>query len=257
MTDKSFVKVRVIEPAHPDVNGSGAGPLTLAVETSGRLGSVALGLGSTVVAEAEFSAPMRHSSELFDAIGALVKRFNFEARQIRQVFISIGPGSFTGLRIAVTAAKMMHLATAVRVVAVDTLDVIAANASEFISKTDALQINRIAVVLDAKRGQFFIAIYKNKDGRLLKHLGDRLMTAEDFISGFADRDDPVWLLGEGLVYYKKRFESEGINFFDEDLWYPGAEKVYKLGWALAEKGMFADAITLVPRYLREPDVTLK
>lgn len=202
------IKVRVVGSpgsATDEVDGQS---LILALETSGRFGSVALGCGSKLLSVAEFSAPLRHGSELFGAIEALLSHPGAEAQRIKQVFISIGPGSFTGLRIAVTAAKMMHLALGIEIIAVDTLDVIAANASEFISKTGGLQINRVAVVLDAKRGQFFVAVYKNSNGRVLKEVGDCLMTAEDFIGSFTDRDDPVWLLGEGLVYYKKKFESD-------------------------------------------------
>jgi len=252
------IEVRVVGSLLPAADEVCGQPLILALETSGRLGSVALGRGSSVMAEAEFSAPMRHSSEVFCAIEALLRCSNLEAQRIKQVFISIGPGSFTGLRIAATAAKMMHLAQGAGIIAVNTLDVIAANASEFITKNDGLQINRVAVILDAKRGQFFVATYKNNNGRLLRELDDRLVTAEDFVESLAGGSNkPLWLLGEGLVYYKEKFKSEGINFFDEDLWYPNAGKVYKLGWLLAEKDMFVDAATFVPRYLRRPDVRPK
>ena len=108
--------------------------LVLAVETSSRIGSVAIALGEKILAETTFSAPIRHSAEIFPAISDLLNRFSRKPDQIDQVYISVGPGSFTGLRIAVTLAKTMHLANATKIVAVDTLDVIAANANDYIKE---------------------------------------------------------------------------------------------------------------------------
>jgi tRNA A37 threonylcarbamoyladenosine modification protein TsaB len=62
---------------------------------------------------------MQHSSELFPAVGDLLQDHGCVPTDIDQVHLAIGPGSFTGLRIAVAMAKAMHLATAVRIVTVD------------------------------------------------------------------------------------------------------------------------------------------
>ena len=108
-------------------------PLILAVETSGRLGSVALAQGDKLLSETSFSGPMRHSAEIFPAITDLLSKFDKKPDQIEQVYISAGPGSFTGLRIAVTFAKTLALANGAKIVAVDTLDVIAANVTPNLS----------------------------------------------------------------------------------------------------------------------------
>lgn len=252
-------------------------PLILAVETSGRTGSVAIAIGEQMLAEAAFSEPMRHASELFPAVNSLLERFDLRAKEIRQVYASIGPGSFTGLRIAVTLAKMMHLTNAAKVVAVDTLDVIAANATDCVKQKNTA-VDRIATVLDAKRSQFFIAAYErlsnsktasnrqqkmNNEQEDISHgiwkkiAPDSLMTASQFIETFADTDRPIWLLGEGLVYYKYKFKTPGIRFLDKKYWYPRASNVHLLGWEKALNRQFADALTLQPTYLRRPDVTLK
>ena len=78
------------------------------------------------------------------------------------------------------------------------------------------------------------------------------MTASDFLEQFAASDQPVWLLGAGLVYYKDKFETDGICFLDEKYWRPRAEKVHLLGWQRALAGQFADPLTLTPTYLRCP-----
>jgi tRNA threonylcarbamoyladenosine biosynthesis protein TsaB len=248
-------------------------PLILALETSGRAGSVAIALGKKMLGETCFSGPMRHSAEIFPAIQQLLERFSRKPKEIEHIYISIGPGSFTGLRIAAALAKSMHLANGVshpqadetKIIAVDTLDVLAANATDYIKNEKAEGLNKIAAILDAKRSQFFIAAYQNEQGGWKKIMPDCLMTAEQFLENFADNSKsrkgwlapPVWLLGEGLVFYKDKFKADGIRFLDEKYWYPRAENVYKLGWQKALAGQFADPLTLQPTYLRKPDVKEK
>src|SRR4030042_2453735 len=213
-------------------------PLILAIETSGRTGSVARALGEQLLSETHFTGAMRHSAEIFPAVQELLERFNRKPKEIEHIDISIGPGSFTGLRIATAMAKAMNLANAVKIIAVDTLDVIAANASDYIKEKKVRDLNKIATILDAKRGQFFIAAYENKEGRWEKTMADCLMTVEEFIETYSCKSRPGWLLGEGVVYYKDKFEGEGIRFLDERYWNPRAEKVHNLGWEKALAGQF-------------------
>jgi tRNA threonylcarbamoyladenosine biosynthesis protein TsaB len=225
-------------------------PLVLAVETSGRLGSVALSLGDKLLSESRFSGPMRHSAEIFPAIISLLSRYDKKPDQIEHIYISAGPGSFTGLRIAVTFAKTLALANNSKIVAVDTLDAIAAN----VNPQDKSEL--LGVILDAKRGQFFIAVYeKTKDSIWKKILPDSLMTAEEFLARFSDR--PIMLIGEGLVFYKDKFTHKNIRVLDEKFWNPSAANIHKLGWQIALQNQFADPLTLTPNYIRGPDVTVK
>jgi tRNA threonylcarbamoyladenosine biosynthesis protein TsaB len=248
-------------------------PLILAVETSSRIGSVAMALGGKVLTESQFSNPLRHSAEIFPAIRSLLDRFARKPAEVEHVYMSGGPGSFTGLRIAATLAKMMHLANGARIVAVDTLDVIAANVVNLADQSSvenhelpSANCDRIASVLDAKRGQFFIAVYQRKvhdqpegtrGGIWTKVLPDSLMTIPQFLTRFARRAEPLWLLGDGLVYYKDKFEADGIRFFDQRLWSPRARNVHLLGWQRACQDQFAEPLTLTPTYLRKPDVIIK
>jgi tRNA threonylcarbamoyladenosine biosynthesis protein TsaB len=237
-------------------------PLILAVETSGRIGSAAIALGEQMLSEAYFSGPMRHSAEIFPAVHSLLERFSRKPEEIEHIYISVGPGSFTGLRIAVALAKAMHLANTAKIIAVDTLDVIAANATDYIPVAElkeekAKGLAKIATILDAKRGQFFIAAYQNEQGRWKKSTPDCLMTARQFLENFAGNSQTIWLLGEGLVYHKDKFKADGIRFLDERYWSPRAEKVHLLGWQKALAGQFADPLTLQPTYLRRPDIKEK
>jgi len=242
-------------------DGMTEAPLILAVETSGRTGSVALAMGKKMLAETAFCGLMRHSAEVFPSIYGLLQCLNKKADEIGHVYISIGPGSFTGLRIAVALAKTMHLANSARIVAVNTMDVIAANAADYADE-GGVNIDRIATILDAKRSQFFTAIYQrtsdeSNNAQFEKILPDCLMTAAQFIDRFADQANPIWLLGEGLSHHKDAFNAESIHLLPENYWSPRAAKVHLLGWQRAQAGKFADALTLQPTYLRRPEAEEK
>jgi len=263
-----------MQTIHTKSSYPGSKPLILAVETSGRLGSVALAVGSKILGKTAFSTPVRHSAEIFPAITSLLKGFGLKPHQIEHIYISVGPGSFTGLRIAATIAKIMNLANGTKIVTVDTLDVIAANAEDFIiNNGGGRNIEKIATILDAKRGQFFIAVYSRpsqtkipsantehrdcEDRSWQKICPDSLMTPAQLLERFANENHPVWLLGEGLVYYKDKFKSDSVRFFEEKYWHPTAEKVHLLGFQKALAGQFAEPLTLQPAYLRCPEIGTK
>jgi len=242
--------------------------LVLAVETSSRIGSVAIAFGKKIIAETNFSAPIKHSAEIFPSIGDILDRFNRNPDNIEQIHISAGPGSFTGLRIAVTLAKTMHLANAAKIIAVDTLDVLAANANNYLKekKTITDSPERIATILDAKRGQFFIAVYRRNtsstkttesNGTWNKIFPDSLMTAPQFIDQFTRDEKPIWLLGDGLLHYKDIFKADTVRFMDEKYWSPRASNVFLLGYEKALAGKFEDPLTLTPNYLLRPDIKIK
>jgi tRNA threonylcarbamoyl adenosine modification protein YeaZ len=269
------------ERAVPDTEKA----VILAVETSSRVGSAALARGPRLLEESRLSGPMQHSSELFPAISSLLKSHGYTPTDIDQVHLAIGPGSFTGLRIAVTLAKAMHLAHAVRIVTVDSLDVVAANLAEAGRQRGEAQDGelaipaRIAAVFDAKRGQFYASVYQlmaarhevshenvepgpgyripaPHNGLWQKIAPDNLMTAREIVESFA-QSDRIGLLGDGLLYHRDEFDAERTVLLPERYWSPRASNVHRLGYQKALAGRFADPLALTPFYLRGPEVTLR
>jgi tRNA threonylcarbamoyladenosine biosynthesis protein TsaB len=244
--------------------------LILAIETSSRMGSVAIGDRNGLMAESMFSGAMRHSAEIIPTLQRLLEQAQAGPEDLRQVCLSIGPGSFTGLRIAVTMAKALHLANQVRIVSVDTLDVIASNVP---LTCDAAQV--VAPILDAKRDQFFVAVYERQGrsqaglpvqgrpdqvttpGGWVKVQADSILTSAQFVERFADPNRPVAVLGDGLVYHRERFQVPGVRVLDEAWWSPTAAAVYHLGLRKVLAGQFEDPLRLVPTYLLPPEVTLR
>jgi len=259
-------------------------PVVLAIETSSRIGSVAMPIGGQVVEQSTFSTPMQHSAEILPSIEGHLSRHRQTTENVVQIHIASGPGSFTGLRIAVAMAKAMHLAQGVRIVTVDSLDVVVANLANSVEPAPGEPRtvpvpDRIAALFDAKRGQFYASVYdlvpvdkepscdttEETPGYEIPALNggiwrkihpDSLMTAREILEGFAG-ERLLGLLGDGLLYHRDEFVQAGTTVLPERYWSPQAVNVYQLGRQKALAGRFADPLSLIPFYLRAPHVTLK
>ncbi len=234
-----------------------AGPYSLAVDCSGRVGSVALGMGPDLIKEIVFSGKMRHSSELFPAMSQVLNSSGCKPQDIEFFCLTAGPGSFTGLRIAVSTAKMLNFAQDTSIVAVNTMDAIVENATEYIEKTKNL-FDKLIVILDAKQSQFFTSVYKRKDRSWQKLVNDTLMSSELLIN-YAKKDQQLsaMLAGEGLFYHSEFFKSKGMECLPSEYWCPKASNVLKIGYKMAQEGNFSDPQKLVPAYIRLPDAVEK
>jgi tRNA threonylcarbamoyladenosine biosynthesis protein TsaB len=217
----------------------------LAFETSCAVGSVALGRGAEVLETRTLSRPKAHAVEFLPAVKALCETHHVEPSSIRRVYVSAGPGSFTGLRIGVTAARMIGFATGAGVVAVPTLEVIAQNALEIDPPPP-----RVAVVLDAKRNRVYTAAFVHHDGAYVPTCG--ALEADPFAFLSAQPDDCA-VLGEGVLYHRTAIEKSSRPILPESLYRPRAETVYRLGFERAERGEFSDRRNLVPTYIRPPE----
>ena len=226
-------------------------PLVVAIETSGRLGSVALARGDELLGELPFSSPMKHSAELFPAMAALLGKASATPADVAEVYVSAGPGSFTGIRLAVTVAKTMSLANGTRIVAVNSLEAAAQNAADYTSDTGE-SCDCVAVVLDAKRGQFFAGFFCPAGSGGWQSSGQpQLVRPDAFIAQARQQGKHVHLLGEGLLYYASRFAAPWITIVPEAYWRPKASAVHFLGRRRARAGEYADPIPLVPEYVRK------
>ena len=93
----------------------------LAIETSGRIGSVAIVDEGRVVAEDAFAHGLQHAAEMIPQIDALLRAQGWSPADLRELYVSAGPGSFTGLRIGITLAKTVAFATGAMIAAVPTV----------------------------------------------------------------------------------------------------------------------------------------
>ena len=232
-------------------------PLTIAIETSGRAGSAAIGRGATLFEEVFFSGFMRHSVELFGVLETLLERADATAQQIERCCITAGPGSFTGLRIAVTVAKMLSLTHNAQIVAADTMDVLAENTDTSPNPDDSYP-DCVATILDAKKNLFYAAVFDRVEEGWKQCFPTQTVTAEQLLSWLeAHHKKNVGLLGEGLVYYAEEFHSPFTTLLDRSLWSGRASSLFRVGQRMAAAGLFADPLTLKPKYLRQADAMVK
>jgi len=225
-----------------------AAPRILAVETSSRNGSLALARGDRLLALRPFdqTRPRRdHAADMLPTLDAVMNELGWRPADIDEVYVSAGPGSFTGLRIAVTFARTLAQAVGARIVAVPTVEVLAANAP-----TD---VAHLAVVLDAKRGQVYTAVFSRAaPGRPLQSVVEvDLMTPAQML---ARAPRPLHLLGEGIDYHREalRIGADVIEL-PRELWPPRADAVLRIGRPLARAGRFTPPAELVPIYIRRPE----
>src|SRR5687767_2083935 len=100
----------------------------LAIETSGRTGSIALAHDGQILEEQTFPHGLQHAAEILPALDRLTAAQHWKPTDLQELYVSAGPGSFTGLRIGITLAKTLAFATGVKLVAVPTVNVLAQNA---------------------------------------------------------------------------------------------------------------------------------
>ena len=217
----------------------------LAFETSSALGSVALGRGEVVLEAQTFDRPRLHAVAFLPTVEQICRGHGVKPTAIRRVFVSNGPGSFTGLRIGVTAGRTIAFATGANLVAVCTLEAIAQNAAELDPPPD-----RLAVLLDAKRQRVYAATFVRQGDRY--HRTNEPTEAEP-AAYLAQQDRSCVLMGEGVPYHRAVVDASGLRVLPESIFRPRAETVYRLGVSLADAGRFTDRRRLVPVYIRPPE----
>lgn len=223
-------------------------PRGLAIETSGRVGSIAVVEDGVVGEEQQFPHGLQHAAQIVPIIDRLCAARGWKPADLNHLYVSAGPGSFTGLRIATTLAKTMAFATGVRIVAVPTVDVLVRNARP--------EAQHAIIVLDAKRDQIFTARFERRGDDWLTREPAHLDRLSDMI---ARAPRPVHLIGEGLPYHQKHVPQDdgGVIATTAQAWRARAAVVGELGVRMAAAGEFADPVTLTPIYIRLPEAEEK
>ncbi|MBI9017758.1 MAG: tRNA (adenosine(37)-N6)-threonylcarbamoyltransferase complex dimerization subunit type 1 TsaB [Phycisphaerae bacterium] len=237
----------------------------LTIETSGQIGSVAISQGDQILAHTQFSGVMKHTTELLPSIDKLTSDIGWKPADIDYIYVSAGPGSFTGLRLAVTTAKTLAYANNCRIVPVPSIDAQVLNADIAIADgfTD---IKNVAVVLHAGRDMVFGGIYEkseNTDGFISGYKTISQPTMIDVEEFLAKAPKPLYVLGLGIKYHKDKFESSEAILLDEKYWSPQVKFVHSCGHLRAAANQFAgndafdDAVKFEPQYMRRPEAEVK
>jgi len=231
--------------------------LILAVDTSTRTGSAALLRDSQVLAEISGYEETPYSTRLFRDIALLQDRANFRMDQIDVFAVAAGPGSFTGLRVGLTAVKAWAEVHGKPIAAVSGLEAIAAESLTGETPSDS-NTHFIAPFLDARRGQVFGAIYRKISGDPigLALAGDEsILTLEEFLELVKAKSPqlveivsptpdvlPATRIGEVLPGARIVQVSAAL-----------APAIGRLGFERAKRGDLVDSIRLDANYVRRSD----
>jgi tRNA threonylcarbamoyladenosine biosynthesis protein TsaB len=254
----------------------------LAIETTDKTGSVAAMAGCNVLAELMLERTQRSAQSLAPAMQRLLEQVGWKPADVQLVAVSIGPGSFTGLRVGVTAAKVFAYAVGAEILGISTLEAIAANCV-------ATQSNNVSVVIDAQRGDVVVQPFARQADSWFEAAGpEQLLNADDWLAdlqeqglgargeGRGTRDEGpetpsseseisdfkspnpqvskspnprISLTGPGLVRLVARLPP-GVEALDERFWHPRAALVAQLAFRYHTLGRRDDLWKLVPHYYR-------
>ncbi len=214
----------------------------LAIDTSTLAGGVALLDGAHLIAEYLLDVRVTHSERLLPAIDRMLGDAGWPAATLEGLAVAVGPGSFTGLRIGLAAAKGLAFALDVPIAAIPTLDALAAS----------LPFAGLPVcpVLDARKGEVYACRYR-WDGAAMRREWEFLAIAPDAL---AQRlTEPTILLGDAATLVR----SPQARLAPPHVRRPAAAAVAVLGAARLAAGEHVTARELAPIYLRPPEAELR
>ena len=216
----------------------------LAFETSAKAGSVALLEDGVLLAENYCNTGLTHSQTLMVMAQDLLKSCDLTANNVDAVAVAAGPGSFTGVRIGVAAAKGLAWGGDLPCYGVSTLESMALGFGAY--------DGYVLPVMDARRSQVYNAVFLAEKGNLTRITEDRAIALEDLAEEIKKFEKPIFLVGDGAkVCYNALSETV------PDLVMPAEHRMHQraAGVALAAekaiaRGESGDGAALTPNYLR-------
>jgi tRNA threonylcarbamoyladenosine biosynthesis protein TsaB len=219
--------------------------LVLGIETATRTGGVAVVSDAGVLAEYTLNIEVTHSERLMATVDRVLSDMGIALRNIEGIAVSVGPGSFTGLRIGISTVKGMACTTGLPVAAVPTLKALAWNLP------GAGQ--PVCPLLDAKKKEVYAAVYRYQDGMLRQVMADSVVPLAGLAGGIAG---PTVFTGEGSVLFRQELQGlfgERALFAPRSAVAPSAASVAEIGMLMLLAGDRTELDSLAPTYLRRPE----
>ncbi|MCX5848225.1 MAG: tRNA (adenosine(37)-N6)-threonylcarbamoyltransferase complex dimerization subunit type 1 TsaB [Deltaproteobacteria bacterium] len=224
--------------------------LTLAFDTSSKTAAVALLRDAIILYDTIVNIGLNHSEVLLPAIDQACIQTGIKIPEIDLFACTIGPGSFTGLRIGVSTLKGLMLAKEKPAVGISSLAALALN----VGKTSKI----ICSVMDAGRGQVYIAYYRYNEKGHLDQIGmDKVVNPREIIN---DQEKEIIFVGDGAIRYADIINGIGnkvIHIASASQQYIRASSVGILALEKYSRKELLDPETFIPVYLRSADARIK
>ncbi|MFP4458372.1 MAG: tRNA (adenosine(37)-N6)-threonylcarbamoyltransferase complex dimerization subunit type 1 TsaB [Candidatus Zixiibacteriota bacterium] len=214
--------------------------LVLGIDTSCKIGSVSLSEGQRPLGEISLEISARSSEKVMPAVDFLLKQTNRDRRDIGLVALSIGPGSYTGLRVGLSTAKAICYANNIQMVTVNTLHALAERLP--------LAFFAVAPLIDARASLVYSALYKWGEEKI----PTKARKLDDFIDMLPD--DMVIFTGLDLNKFGDKIKEKlGEKAVLAHNWvrFPSALVVSHIGFPKFLDGDTADIDGITPEYLRD------
>ena len=221
----------------------------LSIDTSSQVSSVAVLSAERVAAEISMQGALTHSETLMPHIETALRMARVNKEELDGVAVSIGPGSFTGLRIGLAAAKMMAYALHIPLIAVPTLEALA---HHFICEDV-----RLIPMMDAQKGNVYAQEFSwraNGDTLILQEeCSLAILPLTEVIAGVENAGQPVLLLGDAMQKQTALPLPTGVRLAPIHARMPRAACVGLAALTRLTRGETDDPVTVVPLYLRRSE----
>ena len=218
--------------------------MILAFETSAKAASVALLEGGVLLGESYQNTGLTHSQTLMVMAEDLLKTCGKTAGDVTAVAVAAGPGSFTGVRIGVAAAKGFAWGKELPCYGVSTLAAMACNLGVW--------DGYVVPCMDARRSQTYTAIFKAESGKLSRIMDDCAISIAELGEKIKNCEKPIFLVGDGAVlcYNTLNEQVSGLVLPPEHRRHQRAAGVALLAQDMMDAGISGDGASLTPNYLR-------
>lgn len=226
------------------------GPLLLAIESATMCGSVAILSGDRCLVENSVATANTHSRRLIQQVDQVMRETELDWHQIDGIAVSLGPGSFTGLRIGLSIAKGLAMASGRPLLGVSTLDGLA-------KQIVAMPGCPVCALLDARKKEVYAAFYVgDADGIPTRTGPDMVITPSELAALIKTR---TILVGDGASAYRNLLAEtlgEKAIFTPVSSFFPRAATIGRLAAPMFADHDFIDPGDAVPIYVRPSDAEL-
>ena len=219
----------------------------LALETSNSQGGAAcLFQNDQVVGSIDLGCERRSAQALIPEMKRLLRHHEVDTEEVAWLGLSLGPGSFTGLRVGITLAKVFSYTTGAALVGCSTVEAVASQAHDGLPLEDGVA-REMVVILDAQRRQFFVQRCRISEGRVEMMGETKVADGEEVVRSVSTT---TVLTGAGLPKLFKKWPELKERALKSEKWSPSAESVGRIGYQRWLAGQAIDPMELKPIYIR-------
>ncbi len=213
----------------------------LNIHTATETAIVNLSEGQEVIGAYSNNDTKQHAAFLHTAIKNLLQQQNILIKNLDAISVTSGPGSYTGIRVGLAAAKGLCYALKIPLITYNSLEVMALSIAGFVKDKNALY----CPMIDARRMEVYAAVYNYKMQEVLSP--SALILSENSFNNFLD-SHKIFFSGSGSDKFKNLTTHANFNFISQEI---SSESLAKLAWKKYEKNDFENIFYVQPFYIND------